>query len=65
MKKSKVKPKGIWIVYSLESNGRIQEILTKGRYAFDFYPDIKTLENKLKKDEAENTLRKLNKKQET
>ena len=51
--------KGIWVVYSLEANNRIQEMLIKAELAFDYYPDIKILHKKLKKDEAEATLRSL------
>ena len=33
--------KGVWIVYDLEANRKIQELLTKNKFVFRFDPSLK------------------------
>ena len=36
-----LKEKGVWIVYDLEANRKIQELLMKEKFAFRFDPSLK------------------------
>ena len=38
--KSINKEKGVWIVYDLEANREIQNLLIKKKFAFRFYPNL-------------------------
>lgn len=51
--KENKKIKGIWVVYDLEANREIQNILMKKRYSFILYPTIDILfKHKSNKDES-------------
>ena len=60
-KKQELKEKGIWIVYNLEANRKIQELLMKEKFAFRFDPSIKIIEKKATELERKRVLDIVNK----
>lgn len=42
------KEEGIWVVYNLEANRKIQELLMKEKFAFTFYPSFKVFNSQEK-----------------
>ncbi len=39
---------GVWIVYDLEANRKVQELLMNSKYQLTFYPSLKTLRKHIK-----------------